>query len=471
MKRVFLSVSALLLLTAAAGISAAADENSRLEIGGDYRFRYDHLTGNVHDYMQFTSPTTPPVPVSGYEVKNNALMTNRLGLNLKAMALEDVVVKARLVMFKVWGHETSTPIQGSPGFFADRAFGEIDGTVGHVPADDSIKVDYAYATWSNIADAPVWFSIGRRPSTGGIPSILRQNAEKIGTAGLPTMLVDFAFDGLTLGAAPDIEALPGAYAKACYGKGLESGYKSPANPTLKDTDFLGLNAVPYDTENLHVEVLYMKAWNVMDAPSDGFNSVDPATGAIIHTPVSANLGDMQWLGGVVSGKIDALNLFVAGAASKSDPNDNRFGNLPNMPGLLWSAARESHTGSAVFAGGRYDIASSGTKIGAEYNHGSQYWFGMVPAGDDIVTSKLGTRGDVYEVYLIQELQNKPLAKKGKAFFRAGYQYYKFNYTGSNSWLGAPVKIADLDTTNMANAQMFAPLKDAKDIYLTFDVRF
>ena len=37
---------------------------------------------------------------------------------------------------------------------------------------------------------------------------------------------------------------------------------------------------------------------------------------------------------------------------------------------------------------------------------------MVPAEDDIWTSKLGTRGDVYEIYLIQSLNRKAIAKEG-----------------------------------------------------------
>jgi hypothetical protein len=97
---------------------------------------------------------------------------------------------------------------------------------------------------------------------------------------------------------------------------------------------------------------------------------------------------------------------------------------------------------------------------------------MVPAADDLWTSKLGTRGDVYEAYVIQELGwLKPITKRAKAFFRLGYQYYKFDYTGSNNWVGAPKKIEDLDTTDPAKTQLLAPLKNAKNIYFTFDVQF
>ena len=54
--------------------------------------------------------------------------------------------------------------------------------------------------------------------------------------------------------------------------------------------------------------------------------------------------------------------------SKTDPNGNTTmgGNaslLNNGP------STENHKGSRFYVGGRYDVASTGTKIGVEYNHG------------------------------------------------------------------------------------------------------
>ncbi len=473
MKKVLLFSAALLLLTA--GLAAAAED--WLQISGDYRFRFDSLKGTVHDYVQFDPTGTVPagIPTRGYDVKNDALMTNRFGLNLRANALENVTMKARLVMYKVWGHSTSTPADGS--FFADRAMGPNDGTSGHVPQDNTLRVDYAYATWSYIADLPVWFSVGRRPSTNGIPSNLRNNSEKVGTAGIPALMVDYAFDGLTIGYAPDIPAMPGAYVKFCYGKGYDSGYvnDTTSGTTLKDSDFFGVNGALYATENLHVELQYQRGRNIFDAPSDGMNvAVDlSGTGAgpfvQANIPVTANLGNIDWIGGIVMGRTGNLNLFLSAAQSRTDPNDatNPFG-----AGMLWDAGspRERHTGTAFYLGGRYDIEPAGTRIGLEYNQGSKYWVGMVPASDDLWTAKLGTRGSVYEVYVIQELRNKPIAKKGMAFFKLGYQYYSFDYTGSNSWVGTPVRISDLSLSNPAQ-QMLAPVEKATDLYLTFEVRF
>lgn len=473
MKKVLFLALAALLLTA--GMAAAADDTSWLQISGDYRFRGDSLKGDIHEYRQADLSATPnPLgfAIPGYSVQNDTLFLNRFGLNLRAEALEDVTVKARLVMYKVWGHETSTPIEGAqsttPGFFGDRVFGAIDGTMGHVPSDNALRVDYAYTTVSNIFGAPVWFSIGRRPSTGGIPSNIRQNTEKIGTAGIPSIMVDYAFDGLSMGYAPDIEKLPGSYVKFCYGKGFDSGFQNTSGTTLKDTDFYGLNAAIIDSETLHAEIQYQTGKNIFDLPSDG---------AFGFSSPTENLGNVDWFGGVVMSKLGALNLFLSAAQSKTDPNSNTMLGNGTPWGLLWTSTAaggggpKKETGYAVYIGGRYDIASTKTKIGVEYNQGSKNWLGFVPAGDDIWTSKLGTRGSVYEVYVIQELDRKPISKKGKAYLRLGYQYYKFNYTGSNNWIGAPVKISDLSSSSPANQQFIAPVETAKDIYLTFDVQF
>ncbi|NTU43371.1 MAG: DUF3373 family protein [Nitrospirales bacterium] len=439
----------------------SAETSSWLEIGGDYRFRFDHLKGTVHEYLQFTGfgesgPTAMYVPE--HDVKNSSLMTNRFGLNLKAKATEDIQVKARLLMYKAWGNQGDAV--GDMKYFGDR-MGVFDGNIGHVPGGSALIVDTAYATWSNVADLPVWFSVGRRPSTGGIPGTLRQNQEKTGTAGAPSFLVDYAFDGMTLGVVPDIEALPGSFAKVCYGKGFDSGYKNSSN--VDDVNMLGVNMVGYDTENLHAELQWNRAFDIFNGLSDSDTM-----------PATDNLGNIDQYGLLVMGKLDDmgpgdLNLFAAGGISQTHPNDHL---VYGMAGLNYDAGdKKSTTGSIVYLGARYDFKSSGTKIGLEYNHGTKNWIAFTPASDDMWTSKLGTRGNVYEGYLIQELNwLKPISKRGRAYVRLGYQYYDFQYTGSNNWIGAPKKISEL-MSSPYNMQMLPPVDKAHDIYFSFDVTF
>jgi hypothetical protein len=131
-------------------------------------------------------------------------------------------------------------------------------------------------------------------------------------------------------------------------------------------------------------------------------------------------------------------------------------------------APDDKTGWAAYLGVRYDLPSK-TKLGFEYNHGSKNWITFAPSADDMWTSKVGTRGNVFEPYIIQELNLKPISSyTSKAFFKIGYQYYDFDYTGSNNWVGAPQKISDIQPTDML---LMAPLESAQNIYATFEVQF
>jgi|SRR5208283_741987 len=471
---------------------------SWFQIGGDFQTRLDSLTG-----------TTVPIGgvlfgdnTNGNKIGINNVITNRFGLNLQAKATEDVTVKARLLMYKIWGEESSAPVSansivGGNAFFADKFF-NFDGNIAHIPMDNTLRVDQAYATWANIFNEPIWFSIGRRPSTGGVPTNLRQNTEKIGDAGTPGLMVDYAFDGGTIGAAPDIDALPGAYAKFCFGKGFDNGFQDGSSTNangVRDVWLIGMQVAPYVTDTVDIEFQWNRALNLFafpEANSFNFTVNEPIPGypSNFTSPINVsvpntNVGNIDAFGASIMGKIQNLgigdlNLFISPGLSWSHPNGGYvdFNPLsqPGGPmlghyGLMWNgtgSSSQAHVGDAVYLGERYDIKKTGTKIGLEYNYGSKEWITFVPASDDLLTAKLGTRGSVYEAYIIQGLNAKPIAKRGNAFFRLGYQYYDFDYTNSNNWLGSPQKISDM---NARSIQLFSPVKHAQDLYATFNVVF
>ncbi|MFA7282577.1 MAG: DUF3373 domain-containing protein [Sterolibacterium sp.] len=408
--------------------------------------------------------------IPAYKPENNSLYTNRFGLDISAKATQDVTVNARLVMYKVFGSQVENAVTnaGSAPFFADRV-GVFDGTLSHVPSSSALNVDRAYATWSNIADKEIWFSIGRRPSTNGAPSNLRLNNARPGNGGTPSLLVDYAFDGMTIGYAPDIDKLPGAYAKVCYGRGFESGFRDTPSNSLKDTDMLGVAVIPIDTDPLRVWLQWNRGFNIFDAPTMNntyFGNTAPKT----------NLGDIDWWGaGFLSTfkKIGDGELHVFGdvGISRTHPNSNvsaQFGFQGLMTGSFFSPeAPTGKHGNAVALGVRYDLPSK-TKLGFEFNHGSKDWITFAPAADDMWTAKVGTRGEVYEAYIIQELDKKPISSYfSKTFFRFGVQRYNFKYTGSNNWVGAPVKISTVNGQMMTTT----PLDDATNVYGTFEVKF
>jgi hypothetical protein len=497
-----------------------------LTIGGDYRFRYDYLEGqsktftdvsatfaNAQTSLQIASLTDPvaaanlaglaqfssammgiqtydqavafqpmvdgmmpalgayAVTVPAYKPKNTSLYSNRFNLNLNAKATQDVSVTANLAMYKVFGSQSDGAVTnaGSAPFFADRV-GVFDGTLSHVPSSSNLNVDRVYATWSNIADKEMWLSVGRRPSTGGAPSNLRQNTVvRPGNGGTPALLVDYAFDGMTLGYAPEIDYLPGAYAKFCYGRGFESGFTNFTGNSLEDTDMVGISLVPIDTDPLRVWLQWNRGINIFDAPTMSntyFGNTAPKT----------NLGDIDWFGvGFMSTHKNVgpgtLQLFGDVGMSITRPNNNvsaQFGFQGLMTGAFFNPEAPSNkTGTAIALGMRYDLPSR-SKFGFEWNHGSKNWITFAPAADDMWTAKMGTRGDVYEAYYIQELDRQPISTFfSKAFFRVGVQYYKFDYTGSNNWVGAPVAIGDVN----GNLMTTTPLENATNLYATFEVKF
>ncbi len=408
--------------------------------------------------------------VPAYKPENKSLYSNRFGIDLNAKATQDVSVTARLQMYKVFGSQDDSAIvnAGSAPFFADRV-GVFDGTLSHVPSNSYLNVDRVYATWSNIADKEIWFSVGRRPTTNGAPSNLRLNNPRPGNGGTPSLLIDYAFDGMTLGYAPDIDSLPGAYGKFCYGRGFESGFSKPTGNSLVDTDMVGFSVVPIDTDPLRVWLMWDRGINIFDAPTMSKTYFG-------DTAAKVNLGDIDWFGfGAMSTikKVGPGDLTVFGdvAMSVTHPNNNvsaQFGFQGLMTGSFFNPeAPSSKTGNAFYLGMRYDLPSK-TKLGLEYNHGSKNWITFAPASDDMWTSKVGTRGDVVEAYMIQELDKAPISSFfSRAYFRLGVQRYHFDYTGSNNWVGAPVEMSSVNGQMMTTT----PLDNATNVYATFEVKF
>ena len=408
--------------------------------------------------------------IPAHKPTNSSIQTVTAGIDANAKVMRDVSFTGRLLMEKVFGAQDDAAVvnSGAAPFFADRV-GVFDGTLGHVPSTSLAAVDRAYGTWSNIGDRDMWFSVGRRPTTGGASSHLRANNPAPGTGGVPSLLIDYAFDGMTLGYAPDIDGLPGAFAKLCYGRGFESGFRNTPANSISDTDMIGLSVVPIDTDKLRVWLQWNRGMNIFDAPAMSntfFGNTQPRT----------NLGDIDWYGaGVMRMFKDVgpgnLNVFADLGVSVTHPNQNvssQFGFQGLLTGAFFQPeAPSKKTGGAIAVGLRYDLPSR-TKLGFEFNHGSKNWITFAPAAEDIWTSKAGVRGNVYELYGIQEVGNTPIAStKSKAFFKLGARYYDFQYTGSNNWVGAPVKISDV------NGQMMTltPLSKAWDIYATFEVKF
>lgn len=114
--------------------------------------------------QQLMKMLMPATYVPGYAANNNAMFTNRLRLNFDTKVSDNVVVAARLTMYKVFGNSTGVQVfDGQPTTLYS------DGTTVSVPGSDIVHVERAYFTWNHIADSNFYLSVGRRPSTDGPP--------------------------------------------------------------------------------------------------------------------------------------------------------------------------------------------------------------------------------------------------------------------------------------------------------------
>ncbi len=378
--------------------------------------------------MQMLLPSTYR---PGYDYDNNLMYTNRLRLNIDARVAENVTFAGRLSMYKVFGDSTGVQV-----FNGQSNSINIDGNTVGVPNSDILRVERAYFTWKDIGGAPIYLSIGRRPSTNGPPLNLRQNEMRGGTP--MGSLIDMQFDGITFGwHITDKSTL-----RLCYGVGYESGFGNGqvlANDNwLDDAWFLGVNWDIWNTDDMLIQTTIARAFDV----TDGFNGMvvlptDPVTGNPVPAPMvmrfspSANLGDFDMAGILLMRRDGPFDWFVNLNYSKSHPDNvtTPFGGLLSDP----FETPRSHSGDMWYVGARWNFNDDRTAIGLEYNHGSKYWFNFTPAQDDLIGAKTATRGDVWETYFFHKI-NKNF------HFKLAYINYDYDYSGSGWHLGAPKKL-------------------------------
>ncbi len=451
-------------------------------------------------FDQMSAGAYAPMPSKEWE--NELSYTTRLRMNMRVKATENVEVKARVIAYKFWGNQTSQNgetdefgnhlTDGNPYFLNSRSF---DGTVGRQPGDSAIVLDRAFMNWNNIAGQPLWFSIGRRPTTDGPPAQLRMGADK--RMATPVNYMDYPFDGISLGYAySDLFGLtdgPGRI-RFCYGRGFEAGSQIDEHGGMNDVDFAGLSWDVYKKGNRFLNIQSFGAFNLFNVPGDTvFPSpfelalVDSvAAGEMTQAEADAaaaasgmntngvldrqNMGNIYHTAAVYMDKIAKLNYFATLGWSHTDPNDDVDEMGISFLNDSWNEP-EDKDGYGIYIGGRYDLDDIGLKLGLEYNWGSEDWLAFTPGHDDLYGSKLQTRGSVYEAYVIYDLPGgEAISKFGKAFVRLGYQHYDYEYSYSGMWLGAPTKIEDL-ADDPLYGQFYAPVKDMDQVYLSFEAYF
>jgi hypothetical protein len=415
------------------------------------------VSGHYADYLQFTNNLTfaglqkgmasfpasmqqqlfgmlmPSTFTPAYSDNTDALFTNRLRLKFDAKVADNISFTGRLSMYKAFGDSTGVQVfNGQPNTL------NSDGATAGVPNSDQLRIERAYFSWNKIGGSKLYLSIGRRPSTGGPPMNYREDELRGGTPS--GALIDYQFDGITLGYAFSDHVIW----RVCWGVGYQAGFgngdllKMPQD-RLKDTQFLGANLDLWTSEKTLVQATYAHAFNV----TDGFNGLmvlptNPLTGDPVNAPVvmrytpSANLGGIHLFGVNLTRKTGPFDLYASGNLSATRPNGmtTPFGGLMSDP----FETPVNRTGYMGYAGIRYNFANDErTKLGFEFNHGSQYWFNFAQASDDIIAPKTNTRGNVVEAFLTHRITDRFILK-------ADYIKYLYDYSGSGWHLGAPKKL-------------------------------
>jgi hypothetical protein len=429
---------------------------SRFDLSGDFRSRLDFYNAES---------------VLGRDVDNDTLWTNRFRLNMRVKATENVEFKGRLAMYKTWGNQSA---------FTDDSgamWPVFDGNVTRSPVGSSaLYVDRAFVNWNNVGGLPVWFSIGRRPTTDGPPAQIRMNSdERLAT---PMAFMDWPFDGFSAGYAWNwgVEALGSSRVRFCYGRGFEAGLQDgddrggSRDGDVEDMDFAGLSWDIMKKGDRFAYIQSFLAFDLINYPNFQDPIINANFGPMSGMGPRTNLGDVWHTAAVYQSKVAGLNYFVSGGWSQTQPDSGMF-NDPFSP----TGNTDNENGYSAYVGVRYDLDNAGLKFGAEFNYGSEYWLAMAPGHDDIYQSKLATRGQVYEIYAIWDLPTgEALSKYAKTFMRLGYQHYEYDYSGSGDWNMAPIDLDDSATIGMLNSVMpngFDPVESADQIYVTFEAFF
>lgn len=405
--------------------------------------------------------------VDGSKSKNDALLTNRLWLGAKYKADDNSSFFGKLSYNKAFG-DTANHSQSN----TNSGYANFDWVTNENATDNTIKLKEAYWLYSNETflgtDVPWNASVGRRPSTDGLPINIRNDQK----ANSPlSHVVDVEFDGFSIRFDTDsLTGLTGSWLKICGGRGLTNATPrfdmfKPAYSTDEDknidVDMLGFIAVPYDNGQYSVHLNYAKAWNLIGFDGQSLQNFNNAYGGYMMAP-SANtaytlqtmtpsfkdVGDMDFatilfktegIGNGISDYLDNSVAFASFAASKTNPNSL---------GMLGST--DSEVGTSVWLGinAPCPILSDVAKIGFEWNKGSKYWRSMTYGEDTYAGSKIAVRGQAWEVYRTQKLTDS-------LSFGMSYVFMDYDYTGSNSFFGAdgtPVAISDANASAVKEAQ-------------------
>jgi len=396
------------------------------------------------------------------DIDNDAIWTTRIRLDLKGDPAPNLSFGGRLSANKVWGDST-----GVKWYSGDMSSIAMDGNIHQKGSDSAIRLERGFVTYRDESASVPWhFSLGRRPALDGAPWEVSQNTM---VGGSPMAhAINWQFDGASLGFDLSKQTgIEGFNFKLCYGNGFESGigsgnsYAMAYNNSVDDTSFLGYILRLYEKGDTKIVNMYAHAFDVTDgftglvAMPFAISAVDAngdhrydtyffdanKGGYVSRMEAFTNIGDIDLLTLLYQTKVSGVDFFIDLAGNYARPSNisqNPMMQFMGTDGLLNSNG-ESHnrTGYSVWAGVKVPVPKTDGALGFEWNWGSQYWFGFNGGEDTLNTSKLATRGHVFEGYYHQPLIGK------KFLLTVGSQYYIYDYNLSGNPMGQPKKIDDV----------------------------
>ena len=369
----------------------------------------------------------------GSAASNPDLFSNRLWLNMKYQPQSNISFFGQLAYNKLYGDSLNHNQRG--GGFDDFDWVSSESMVG-----DTLKVRQAFFIYSGKfgENLPFNASIGRRPSTNGLPLNFREDDAPQSPL---SQMVNAEFDGASFQLSLDkVTGVSGMYAKLCLGRGLTNAKprfsfdgadyaREKDGSHQSNIDMAGLIFQPYFDGQHRVITQFIRAnnligyeFNASGMPQEGFRDFGEMNAATL-------LYVQEGIGEFVSDFLDKTKFFASYSISQTDP----------ASGKKMLGSEDAKLGQNFYVGAQFPAfwSDSGV-IGVEYNHGDRYWRSFTYAEDTVIGSKLAARGNAYEIYYTQPIDTA-------LSFQARYTFIDYDYTGSNAFFGeegAPQKVAD-----------------------------
>lgn len=454
-----------------------------INLGAELRTQFDWFDFKGHDYEPYTEKKVG----SKIHERVRMLPTNRLRMNLRAYLNEKIKFTSRINMVRHWSDD-DIPVYPELNFLnTARKPSNLDLKV------ERAYIDFFFEP---IKDLPMALTFGRMPTTDGLPSDLKENTPRKSTyPGLAydcetdgvalSILLDNilplknpAFRTLWIRRVDDnaqyfldqkLSDKFGLYRDDedtmgtlnIYISQFETYLPDPLNRTLvifnyfwipkapssdlryipelgnfynKDNPMLYAD-VPYSEGEISKFTFFIESKNILNTGIDWFFDIcflkSKAEGALrfMFRPEALNL-----VGEPVLAR-EAYDKY----ASISPNYANSLKTLASAPppiGLLNSDGVSDRSAQAIHMGFRYTLPLPKMNkpiFGIEYNHASQYWFG-INAGSSDFLHKRDIRGSIWDFYYIQPINNNFMT-------RISHTLVDFDYDdGMSFYHGEPLAI-------------------------------